>query len=104
MSCIHLIFCTNQSATSNHGVDVSIFNKCHHNITSGKINIRVPLRPIYFQEVLDYRKSNIENIKKAIPNFDWNKALEKPLKLSIGEKVELLKKSSIKYFQKLHSK
>ena len=42
MSCIDLIFCTNQSVISNHGVDVSIFDKCHHNIIYGKVNIRVP--------------------------------------------------------------
>ena len=47
MSCIDLIFCTNQSVISNHGVDVSIFDKCHHNIIYGKINIRVPLPPAY---------------------------------------------------------
>ena len=36
MSCIDLILCTNQSVISNHGVDVSIFDKCHHNIIYGK--------------------------------------------------------------------
>ena len=46
MSCIDLIFCINQSVISNHGVDVSIFDKCH-NIIYGKINIRVPLPPTY---------------------------------------------------------
>ena len=46
MSCIDLIFCTNQIVISNHGVDVSIFDKFHH-----KINIRVPLPPTYVREV-----------------------------------------------------
>ena len=32
MSCIDPIFCTNQNSISNHGVDVSICNICHHNI------------------------------------------------------------------------
>ena len=40
MSCIDLIFCTNQSVISNHVVDVSIFDKCHHNIIYGNMNIR----------------------------------------------------------------
>ena len=65
MSYIDLIFCTNQSVISNHGVDVSIFDKCRHNIIYGKINIRVPLPPTYVREVGDYQKANIENIKKA---------------------------------------
>ena len=43
MLCIDLIFCTNQSVISNHGVDVSIFDKCHYNIIYVKINICAPL-------------------------------------------------------------
>ena len=47
MSCIDLVFCTNHSAILKNGVDVSIFDKCHHNINYGKINIPVPLPPKY---------------------------------------------------------
>ena len=77
MLCIDLIFCTNQSVISNHGVDVPIFDKCHHNIIYGKINIRVPLPPTYVREVWDYEKENIENIKKAISDFNWKKGFGK---------------------------
>ena len=66
MSCIDLVFCTNQSVISNHGVDVSIFDKCHHNSIYGTINISVPLPLTYLREVWDYGKANIENIKKGI--------------------------------------
>ena len=96
MSCIDLIFCTNQSVISNHGVDVSIFDKCHHNIIYGKINICVPLPPIYVREVWDYIKANIENIKKAISTFDWNKAFEN---LSIDEKFQILNKTLLNIFR-----
>ena len=96
MSCIDLIFCTNQSVISNHGVDVSIFDKCHHNIIYGKINICVPLPPTYVQEVWDYQKVNIENIKKAISNFDWNKAFEN---LSVDGKVDFLNKTLLNIFR-----
>ena len=41
------------------------------------------------------KKANIENVKKAISNFDWNKAFEN---LSLDEKVDF------KCFQKLYSK
>ena len=34
-----------QSVISNHGVDVSIFDKFHQNIIYGKINMRLPLPP-----------------------------------------------------------
>ena len=89
MSCIGLIFCTNQSGISNHGVDVSIFDKCHH-IIYGKISICLPLPPTYVREVWDYKKGNIENTKKVISNFGWNRAFEN---LSVDEKVYFLNKT-----------
>ena len=96
MSCIDLIFCTNQSVISNHGVDVSIFDKCHHNIIYGKINIRVPLPSTYVQGVWEYEEANIDNIKKAISTFDWNKAFEN---LSVDEKVDFLNKTLFNIFR-----
>ena len=66
MSCIDLIFCINQNVISKHGVDVSIFDKYHHDIMYDEINIRVPLPPIYVREVWDYKKGNVENIKKPL--------------------------------------
>ena len=35
---MHRPFCTNKNIISNHGVDITIFEKCHHNINYGKIN------------------------------------------------------------------
>ena len=76
MSCIDLIFCTNKNIFSNHGVDVTVFEKCHHNVIYGKINIRVPLPPVHIGEVLDYSRANFENINKAVSSFHWTKAFE----------------------------
>ena len=70
MSCIDLIFCTNQNVISNYCVDVSMFKKCHHHIIPGRIDIRVPLPPIYVCEVWDYNKANVENIRKVVSNFN----------------------------------
>ena len=66
MLCIELIFYTNLNVISIHGVDVSIFDKRRHDIINDKINICVPLPPIYVPEVWGCRKTNNENIKKAI--------------------------------------
>ena len=76
MPSIDLKFYTNTNVISIHGVDVSISEKCLHNIIFGKIDIRVPLPPVYVCEVWDYSKANSENIKKVISNFNWNKAFE----------------------------
>ena len=96
MSCIDLIFCTNKKIISNHGVDVTIFDKCHHNIIYGEINIRVLLPPVYIREVWDYSKANIENINKAISHFNWTKAFKN---LSVDEKVELLNETLLNSYQ-----
>ena len=96
MSCIDLMFCTNQSVISNHEVDISIFDKCNHNIIYGKINICVPLSRPYVREVWDYKKANTENIKKVISKLDWNKAFEN---LSVDEKVEFLNKTLLNIFR-----
>ena len=96
VSCIDLIFCTNQNVISNYGVDVSLFNKCHHNIIHGKIDIRVPLPPVYVREVWDCSKANVENIKKAVANFNWKRAFEN---LSVDEKVELLNETLLNIFR-----
>ena len=89
MPCIDFIFCTNQSVISNYGVDVSIFEKCHHKITYGKIIIRVPLPPTYVRQIWNYKRATIECVKKALSNFDWNEAFENP---SLDEKIQLLNK------------
>ena len=64
MPCIDLIFCTNLNVISKHGVDVTIFDKRHHDIIYGKINIRVPLPPTYVREVWDYRRQIVKILKK----------------------------------------
>ena len=96
MSSIDLIFYTNLNLISKYGVDVTIFDKCHHDIIYGKINIRVPLPPTYVREVWFYRKANVENIKKTISNFNWNKAFEN---LAIVEKVALLNQTLLNIFR-----
>ena len=58
--------------------------------------MRVPLPLTYVQQVWDYEKENIENIKKAISSFDWNKAFEN---LSVDEKVDFLNKTLLNIFR-----
>ena len=87
MSCIDLIFCTNQSVISKYGVDASIFDKCYHNIIYGKIDIRISSPPKYVRKVWDYSKEDGQNIKKSIKSFNWGKTLAF---LSIDSKVDFL--------------
>ena len=73
MSCINFKFCANLNVISKHGVDVSIFVKCQHNVLFGKIDICVPLPPVYVRKVWDYHNVNVKNVKKATSNFKWKK-------------------------------
>ena len=50
-SCIDLMFCNNLIIISNYDADLSIFEKCHHNINFRKIDIRIPLPLNYAREV-----------------------------------------------------
>ena len=90
MSCIDLIFCSNQNTP--------IFDKCHHNIICGKSDIHVPLPPKYVREVWDYSKAGVQNIKKSIKDFYWGKSLES---FSIDSKVDLLNETLLNIFQNI---
>ena len=92
MSCIDLVFFTNESVIWNR---VSIFDTCHHDIIYGNTNIYLPLPPTYVEEIWDYRKANIANIKKIICNFDYNKDFEN---LWVDGKVEFLLKIILNNF------
>ena len=85
MSCIDLLFFTNENTISSYGVDVSVYDKCHHNIIFGKIKIRLPFPPIYIRDVWDDSQANVGNIENAISNFNWSKAFKN---LFVDGKVE----------------
>ena len=89
------LFCTNTNVTSKDWVDISIFEKCYHNIIFGKTDVRLPLPPNYVCEVWDYSKANAENIKKQYLISIRQKAFENH---SIGPKVEPLNETSLNIF------
>ena len=60
---IDLMFRSDLNIISNYGVDIS-FEKCHHNILFGKIDIRFPLPLSYVREVQDYTKTNVRVYQK----------------------------------------
>ena len=95
-SCIDLIFCTNQNVISKYGVDASLFDKCHHIVIYSKINIRVHFPPVFIRVILNYSKADVQNIQKAILDFNWEKTLES---LSVDSKVDLLNETLINIFR-----
>ena len=65
-SCIDLIFALSPNLIRETGVELSNFEKCHHNLISGIINFKVPLPPPYLREVWDYKNANVNHIQSAV--------------------------------------
>ena len=50
-SCSKLIFATSPNLIGETGVELSVFEKCHHNLIYGITDFKVPLPPPYLREV-----------------------------------------------------
>ena len=46
-SCVDLLFTTNSKLLIDVGVEQAIYDKCHHNIIYGSLNLNIPLTPPY---------------------------------------------------------
>ena len=109
MSSIDLLFCAiyNQNTISNYGVDVSIFDKCHYHIIFVKINISVPLPPVYIREVWCKAFANlsvdgkVKHLNEALLNIFRNYISNKTIKLMIMIMINDNIKSSLKQRSKL---
>ena len=54
------------------GVELSLYEKCHHNFILWKRNFNVSLPPPYIREVWNYEKAKIENIQLAVSGVNWD--------------------------------
>ena len=71
-SCIDLIFISNPSIISALGVELSLYEKCHHNLIYGKINFTVPLPPPHILEVWNYKNAEVEKIQQSVSGINWD--------------------------------
>ena len=71
-SCIDLIFISNPSVISASRVELSLYQKFHHNLIHGKISFNVPLPPPYIREVLDYKNAKVASIQQSVSGIDWD--------------------------------
>ena len=51
-------------------IELSLYEKCHHNLICGKINFNVPLPPPYIREVWDYKNAKVGNIQQSVSGID----------------------------------
>ena len=68
-----MIFSSQPNLVTESGVQSSLHENCHHQITYAKFNLKIYYPPPYEQEVWHSQKANIENIRKAIGEFPWER-------------------------------
>ena len=94
-SCIDLIFTSNPSFISASGVELSLYEKCRHNLIYGKINFNVPLPPPYIREVWDYKNAKVENIQQSVSGIDWDFMFQGK---TVNQKVNILNECLLNVF------
>ena len=94
-SCIDLIFTSNPSFISASGGELSLYEKCHHNLIYGKINFNVPLPPQYIGEVWDYKNAQVENIQESVSGIDWDFMFQGK---TVNQNVNILNECLLNFF------
>ena len=84
-----MIFTSQPNIVVESGVLPSLHPNCHHIIIFTKFNLKIYHPPPYLREVWHY-KANADLIKRAINNFNWEKAFSNT---NINEKVSLFNKT-----------
>ena len=69
------------------GVDQTIYDKCHHNIIYGALNLNILLPSPYYREVWDYKNTDALCIQRAVSLVNWNDVFSNK---TADEKVESL--------------
>ena len=89
-SCVYLIFTSQPNLVIESGVHSSLHENCHNQITYAKFNLKIYYPPPYEREVWQYQNANIENIRKVICQFPWERHFGNS---DVNEKKYLFKKT-----------
>ena len=89
-SCIGLVFTSQPNRMMESGVHFSLHENCHHQLVYAKFNLKVWYPPPYEREVWHDQHANIDQIKRAIEQFPWEKSFRN---LRINEMVYLFNKT-----------
>ena len=81
------IFISNPNLINSSGSEMSLFEKCHHNIMYGKIDFKIPIPPPYMRDVWDYKNASAECIQCSVSSIDWDFLFWGK---SINKKVDIL--------------
>ena len=104
-SCIDLIFTTQPNLVVESGVHPSLHPNCHHQIVFAKFNLQIYYPPPYPREIWHYKQANTELIRRAITDFNWDRAFlntNVKEKVSIFNKATLIEQSNLSFKKKRH--
>lgn len=85
-SCIDLTFTSQPNLVVESGVHASLHPNCHHQIVFAKFNLHISYPPPYLREVWHYQHANIDLTRRAIEEFNWEKAFSNT---TVNDKVSI---------------
>ena len=94
-SCIDLIFTNQSNIVMDSGVNLSLHEKCHHQIIYSKLNLRIEYPPPYIRKIWDYNSSETDSVNRSIEIFDWSHLFSGK---NVHEQVELFNKTLLNIF------
>ena len=83
-SCIDLIFTTQPNLVVEFGIHPSLYPNCHYQIVFAKFILQIYYPPPDPREIWHYKQANTELIRRAITDFNWDRAFLNP---NVNEKV-----------------
>ena len=95
-SCIDFIFTNQPNIVMESGVHLSQHEKCHHQITYSKLNLRIEYPSPYIRKTWDYNRFETDSIYRSIEIFHWSYLF---LHKNVHEQVELFNKMLLNIFQ-----
>ena len=72
-SCIELIFTSQPNLMIDEGAHPPLHANCHHQIVYAKFNLKIHYPPPYEREVLHFQKAEINLIRTAMNEFNWER-------------------------------
>ena len=85
-SCIDLIFTSQPNLVMDAGIHLSLRASCHHQIVYAKFNLKIQNPPPYEREVWHFQKADINLIRRAMNEFNWERAF---FNLNINEMLSV---------------
>ena len=75
VSCVDLVFTSQENLVTNSRVHSSLCPICHHQIVFSNFNFKIYYPPPYERLIWRYKKAHADLIKRAVRDLDWENKL-----------------------------